>query len=577
MNTINRTVKYVLIALLPVATACNDWLDFNPETELSEAQVWKTPKDFKSATGDLYLKLDHPKYQTDYKADILVEGSRDVVNDEQKGNIQVSESEGTWNSNYAYIRDANTILKKAETYQNPDELALYVAEARFFRAYFYYKLFEEYGGVPVITKVLDVGSEELYKPRDTREYTFNFILTQLNEAIPELPLQGEIDAVDYGRLSRQAAMAFRARICLREGTWRKYRNQADSQQLIAQAVLDATDIMAVPQYEIFDHPGLLGVDSYKYLFLLEDEECNPSPLRKKDNKEFLLARRYNSSINKIGAANRGFAPTRKFIDMFVCTNGLPIRYNNGVQNPQFMGYKTKTSEFVNRDHRMTSLVRQDGIVYYGFGEYGRWGNPKPPTEPYANNFGSGSSTGYFCDKFSSERYVENGGEGFDYPIIRYAEVLLIFAEATYEKNGVITDDELNRSVNQLRKRGGIANLTNELVNANGLNMLDEIRRERTVELYFEGFRLDDLKRWNMAKQVMTEDICGFYLGTGTPWGKFSRGKDKDDNGFYRLCKKEDRRWEGYYDLKPIPYDQLRLSKCILKQNPGYDSGSCGSN
>lgn len=553
--------------------ACNDMLDFDPESEPSESITWKTVDDFKRATGDLYNNLDHPKYQTDYKADILVEGSQDVVNDEQKGYIQVWESEGTWNSNYAYIRDVNTILEKAAAFRDPESLASCVAEAKFFRAYFYSKLFCEYGGVPIITEVLDVTSADLYKPRDTREDTFDFIIKQLDEAIPDLPLQSEISDTDYGRVSRQAAMALRARMCLREGTWRKYRGQGNCETLISRAAKDAEDIINIPQYEIFNHPDALGEESYKYLFILEDEECNPSTLRKKDNKEYILARKYNSSIKPIGAANRGFAPTRKLIDMFVCKNGLPIRYN-GTINPEFNGYLTKTSEFENRDYRMTTLVRQEGKVYYGIGSYSRWGNPNPPTEVYTNNFGSGSSTGYFCDKFSSERYVENGGEGFDYPLIRYAEVLLIFAEATYEKNGFISDSELDRSINLLRKRGGVAPLSNALVSQNGLNMLEEIRRERTVELYFEGFRLDDLKRWNTVKKEMTEDICGFYLGSGTPWSKFSRGKDIDENGFYRLCKKEERVWEDYYELKPLPYDQLRLSKCTLEQNPGYDAGSC---
>lgn len=562
----------VIASTILLFTGCNDILNFYPETELSESQVWQSLKDFQAATGRLYGYLSTPGI--DNHADLFLMYNEMTVLDEQRGNIKVPESDGTWNGNYSNLRSVNMILKKAAEYENPEELKACVSEAHFFRAYFYQKLYEAYGGVPIITSVLDVDSEELYKPRATREATFNFILDELKLAIENLPLQREIASTDYGRVSQEGAKALRARVCLREGTWRKYRGQTGYETLFDQAVKDAYDVIQSGAYEIFYYPSELGDESYKYLFILEDEECCPSKnLKKKDNKEFILARRYNGVFAKTGSITRWVAPTRKMIDMFVCKNGLPIEYS-GQTNPQFGGYTaSKTSEFDNRDLRLTTLVRQEGKVYYWFSTYAKWGNPNPPTDPYTNNFGSGSGTGYMCDKFSSERYVDSGDTGFDTPVIRYAEVLLIYAEALYEKNGSISDTDLNLSINELRKRGGVDPLTNQLVSDNGLNMLEEIRRERTVELYREGFRLDDLKRWNTVKEVMSnEDICGFYLGSGTPWSKFSRGKDKDENGFYLICSKSKRVWNDYFEVSPLPYDQLRLSKGTLKQNPGYDDG-----
>ena len=89
---------------------------------------------------------------------------------------------------------------------------------------------------------------------------------------------------------------------------------------------------------------------------------------------------------------------------------------------------------------------------------------------------------------------------YDFKEFRYAEVLLILAEALYEKNGQITDDQLDITINDLRNRANMPHLTNAFVSANGLNMLEEIRRERTVELAFEGYRRDDLRRWGHGRK-----------------------------------------------------------------------------
>src|SRR5256885_16113045 len=97
---------------------------------------------------------------------------------------------------------------------------------------------------------------------------------------------------------------------------------------------------------------------------------------------------------------------------------------------------------------------------------------------------------------------------------RYGEVLLILAEAPYELEGVISDADLNRTINLLRARVGMPALNNAFVTSNGLDMLTEIRRERTVELAFEGFRRDDLRRWKTPDTVMPQALRGVkFVGT----------------------------------------------------------------
>lgn len=128
-----------------------------------------------------------------------------------------------------------------------------------------------------------------------------------------------------------------------------------------------------------------------------------------------------------------------------------------------------------------------------------------------------TGTGYHNQKWATERKVEDKKEGYDFPIIRYAEVLLNYAEAVYERDDKISNTDLNISLNlvRLRVNPAMTPLTNELITQNaGMDMRTEIRRERTIELFNEGFRLDDLKRWKTAETEMPMDIVGIqWKGT----------------------------------------------------------------
>src|SRR5665811_518616 len=116
-------------------------------------------------------------------------------------------------------------------------------------------------------------------------------------------------------------------------------------------------------------------------------------------------------------------------------------------------------------------------------------------------------TGYMIRKFLDETIEATQFQGeYDFKEFRYGEVLLILAEALYEQNGQISDADLDRTINVLRNRVNMPALTNAFVTANGLNMLDEIRRERTVDLAFEGFRRDDLRRWKTAETLLPQAL-----------------------------------------------------------------------
>lgn len=180
-----------------------------------------------------------------------------------------------------------------------------------------------------------------------------------------------------------------------------------------------------------------------------------------------------------------------------------------------------------------------------------------------------SNSGYQNYKWCVERQVADYYESIDYPVIRYAEVLLNYAEALYELNGSITDAELDNSLNLVRQRVNpdMPKLSNSFVTANGLSMREEIRRERTVELILEGFRIDDLKRWATAAEEMPETQLGVQV-TGTwfetNWAAQARPLDADGC----IILYDDRTWSDKNYLYPLPSDQLQLNP-QLGQNPGW--------
>lgn len=162
--------------------------------------------------------------------------------------------------------------------------------------------------------------------------------------------------------------------------------------------------------------------------------------------------------------------------------------------------------------------------------------------------------------------------GTDYPVIRYAEVLLINAEALFERNGFITDAQLNQTINLLRARAGVAPLTNAFAQQYGLDMRTEIRRERTVELCFEGFRFDDLRRWGTAAAEMPEALEGVKW-TGTQYAADPQWADDKLNigadGYVVVESAADRKFDPNKNyLFPLPTRQILLDP-KLTQNPGW--------
>jgi hypothetical protein len=357
-------------------------------------------------------------------------------------------------------------------------------------------------------------------------------------------------------------------VALFEGTWRKFRNEDGANEYMDIALEAANAVINSGQYGLFTGAG---AESYLKLF---DEQGDNTP-------ECILDRRYESLVNGHDFTYRmqlnGFLPTKRLADMYLCTDGLPVD-----RSPLFQGYEKRTSEFENRDPRMTQTIMIPGTLSYAYlhsGQIENW--PFYPQGVY--------TTGYIIYKYvlqnpDYQMPPYNRQQTSDRHIIRYAEVLLILAEALYEKNGSISDDDLNKTVNLLRQRAGMPTpLTNAFVTANGLNMRDELRRERTVELALEGFRRDDLRRWKTAETELVKAIRGIKI-VGTEWTEpiLVAGEDKNPYGLEAWQSRADA--EGFligeaasaranfnpakHYLLPLPAKEIQLNP-NLQQNPGW--------
>jgi hypothetical protein len=572
-NNIINTNMHRMLAMLTVImlfSGCDSLLDVTPQDKITDISYWNSPSDFEMVANRFYPFLNGGgMYDTD--TDLAYNATSDFS--ESNATYVATETDAVWDNGYSNLRRVNYLLMQAEKYSgNKDQIKNYVAEAYFFRAYIYYGLLCRFGGVPIVTVPLDVNSGELQAPRDSREKVVQFMLSDLDLAIPGLPLENDIPSNEKGHISRQAAQAFKARIALYEATWEKFRgNTADVNTLLDVAINEAKNVMNSNTYSLFT---LLADSSYKYLFIIENQKSNPGDYIKKDNHEYILVHKYETMVSTFRISHDlmggKYNPTRAIADMYVTQNGLPI---NHPANNQFLGKIGVTDEYMNRDLRMKNTLRVPGVKYYCYGSMGRdYDDPDAPGLHGTGKFQEVTpALGYSVHKFMTERRADDGNEGADWPLIRYPEVLLIYAEALYERNNAISDEDLNKSINILRERGKVAPLTNALVTTYGLDMRQEIRRERAVELFMEGVRMDDLKRWYIAVEELKKPILGIlYIGTETEqnYPDPNHAYLTDNEGYIVIVPASQRYFSEKNYLRPIPLTQRFLNP-NLEQNPGW--------
>ncbi len=418
-----------------------------------------------------------------------------------------------------------------------------VAEIRFFRSYYYFEKIKNFGDVPWLSRDLQIDAEELFAARDSRKLVMDSIVKDLDFAIANLP-----ENSSEGRLTKYAALAQKVRACLFEGTFRKYHNLGDAEAMLRLSAAAAEDIMNSNLFSLYS-TGDVNNDYYN-LFI--QDELN-------GNQEAIMIQRYivdklmHNRVRQLGEFGSGF--TKDFATTYLSKNGLPIAISG-----QYHGDVAFADEFEDRDPRMKQTIYTRDRPYHitSEGEYQYQNVPQ---------FDNGMCyTGYRMIKFFSptQRDFEYQRCTLDDFIYRYGEVLINYAEAKAEL-GEATQEVLDKSLNLLRDRAGVPHLTTTVgfTDPNWPNwempvspLINEIRRERRVELAAEGFRFEDLKRWKAGKLL---EVSNTYLGARDP-----------ETGQYRiLYPGKTRVWNDKLYLYPLPISEITLNP-KLEQNPGWD-------
>jgi hypothetical protein len=557
---INKQLSIYLLAVTALLwMACNKKLNLYPQDALSEPTFFKNTNDLALYANQFYQNLPvQNSFQSEKNSDNQVPLNRDAF---LSGTYTIPVTGGGWD--WSLIRNCNYFLQR---YQRVDAdtatLNKYAAEVRFFRALFYWQKVVQFGDVPWLGKDLtDTSISLLYAPKNPHKQVMDSVLVDLNFAVNNLP---DPDEVEDGRLHKYAALALMSRICLWEGTYRKYHSMGDETPYLNATVTASEAIINSNNYTIWS-TGNPKTDYYN-LFIQENLT---------DNKEAILPMVYIKNVltqnltRELGESGTGFS--KNFVRSFLCTDGLPAALS-----PLYKGDDSLDAEAANRDPRFSQLIATKGFVLQNNAD----GTKNIFTRPQIGT--ATAPTGYMIIKgLSPDPAQWNAAQStLDLFIFRYAEVLLNEAEAKAEL-GQCTQTVLDKTINKLRDRVGMPHMSiSSLVKDPKSDfpvlpvLLDEIRRERRVELAADGFRFNDLLRWKAGPLIQNpETILGMKLLPSVraqyPASQVS-SVQVDANNYIRLYTNITARvWNDKMYLYPIPTQELTLNPKLLPQNAGW--------
>lgn len=624
MKNINYII--VIISACFLLPSCSDFLSKEPLDKITDVSLSYTAEECKLYVNKYYTSFwGSPNgyiYHNDQGSDNLLNFNYNNNPDLIANLRQVPATGGGWGTGeWGNIRSVNFLLDNYQKSNEVEKVEPYIGEAYFFRAFFYFEQFlKKFGGVPWIDKILSLDSEELYLPRLSRNELADKILTDLDKAIEWIPSQ---DSQEKGRVSKEIALLYKARIALYEGTWEKYHAGtvfAGAGDVNNYLKLARDAASAVINSGLFDLDNVGVADGYHILFNQWDYS---------DSKEVMLWKKFdraqgfwhNDNRNP-GRNGSGAGLTKSLVESYLCID------SDGKAKPislagNYQGDNNLLTVIANRDPRLSQTMFTPGrprTIESGRDTTIIFSKPNinySDTEKCATGYELAKG----ADSDADEQVTVTGSIKASI-IFRYAEALLIYAEVRAEL-GELTQQDLDITVNKLRDRVGISHLTldvgyvdpkGDFTAARGYegvsvsNILQEIRRERRIEFACEGYRHDDLKRWRAhhlwnhdkiqgAKTAQFKDLSwliDFFKQYPVP-AAISGGHDEFINTtvakWVPECTEGDNYWtdeEGYFApyqrhipgghfefdpnksyLLPIPTEQLVLNPDI-KQNPGWE-------
>jgi starch-binding outer membrane protein, SusD/RagB family len=532
-----KQLSYLLFAaIVLVSAACKkDFLDRQPLSQISPTTAFRSETELNLYVRSFYDRMLPNADNDDRGFSLYNEGIDNIIKTslpaELTGNRTVPVTGGGWG--WGELRNVNYFIQNHQRGGlDPAITKKYLAVAKFFRAYFYYNMVARFGDVPWYGNVIESDdSASLQKPRDSRVLIMDSVLADIDFAIANAETTRKVAEV-----TRWTALALKTRLCLFEGTFRKYHtefNLPGANKFLEECVKAGEELVTKGGYSIFK----TGDQPYRDLFA--SYSVNPN--------EVLLARQYSSSLQIFHNVNYyTITPSygkpgleKKLVNSYLMTDGSRFTDISGYDTLPF------AKETVNRDPRLAQTIRTPGYTRIG------------STVKRFPDFGA-TVTGYHVTKYVTSEQDDSFTKSYNpLMIFRYAEVLLNIAEAKAEL-GTITQSDIDKTIRPIRDRVGMPNLNLATANANpdpylaaqyknvsGANkaVILEIRRERRIELVMENFRWNDLMRWKEG-HLITQLFKGMYFPGP---GRYDLDADgKLDIWIYNGTKPTD---PGYHYLK----------------------------
>ncbi|MDU1892414.1 MAG: RagB/SusD family nutrient uptake outer membrane protein [Dysgonomonas sp.] len=531
----------ILLSLCLLSSCSDDFLDRNSLVGLSDGGFWTTQENAILGINPLYHA------NREFTNSIVTQGMLDDFSDISYHSLNTGLTTGSYPTNasfflnswgifYKGIYRANTALKYVPDIAMDAQIKdRCLGEAKFFRGYFYFKLWDYFGGVPIYDFPMDPS--EAYKPRNTEREVYEFIVQDMTDAYALLP--GKYEGPNVGRATKWAALAMRGKAHL----WAKE---------YAKAAADFKELMEKSDRKLLDDYHTLfrvaGNNNSEVIFDVQYIEETGHGVQ--------TDRAYGSSTSSLAiSASQYTRPTNELVNSYEMIDGSPFDFSN-FTNKNGDPFDPNVAEnwhdeasvkklFENRDPRLQQsiLVPWSTIVGKGDVTYTYRFPITSAADSYQIVWQNGS---YGWRKFveTGTKYTLRMYAPQNYPLIRLADVMLMYAEAQNEALAS-PDQSVYDAVNDVRDRAGMPDLPTGL---NKDQMRERIRHERKVELCGEGMRYSDIRRWKIAKGLLD----------GVWMREFTGAEGRHLRGF-----------PDHFYLWAIPQQEITLNP-TLEQNPGWD-------
>lgn len=534
-----------VILILFVSISCDEKLDQYPRNQFDKENFWSNEANAMiGLTGVyrgniLYGTQGNPSDWWTYCGLVMFESATDNAFDRRGANAAQNKlTNGTllgnngvitrlWQGSYIRIAISNDFLENIERVtMERGKIDRMIAEARFIRACQYFYMSQFWGSVPLITKTL-TPQEANVVVKAPRNEIIDFVITELTLAAEDLPVYSDIPQSEFGRASKQAALAFLGRTYLSE---KRFAEAA----AVYKQIIDFGDNIIDPDYaSIFSTANEMSAENIFSVQYYEGLAGN------------------GLAQHALPAVKGGWHiinPLENLAVEYDFTDGTPFSYDDARFNP--------SNRAADRDPRFAATLLYDGCTFGG-SIYDS--HPDHSASPDQLTYSKQATrTGYGLRKFFDENFSGDlvSGYGGNIPIVRYAEVLLSYLEAELEAGHEISQDLLDMTINKVRGRASVHMPPITITDPGQLRAV--LRKERRIELAFEGLRYWDLLRWGIIGEVMQGDFWGASFPDAV-----NTGKKLDPTGNKRWWVDNKAFRVGQDEVWPIPESEAAINPALL--------------